>query len=148
MKANMFLALAFPALLLLPAKLHATEYEIVIQRAKTPGEATLTVTRVSQGDRSIVLDKVECFEHKDRKVKANTYKKCSKTEMKKAKRDAVWIQGAKGSQGKEDIFIHVGTGVKDSQGCFILKKEHMEKLLKQIEKRDAKNITVTVKDPE
>jgi hypothetical protein len=122
-----FLLLAFGA-----SRLFA--YEITVTRGKgTEGTITCTDAGVSN---------VKCYWNAEKRIPAGTYTNCSTTIMETKKYKSVFIPDVPGFSG---IFIHQGSGPKDSDGCIVTATGNVQKIYEKIP-RDLKNITVNIID--
>lgn len=115
-------------------------YTITVERGKATGTLTyagsVTVT-------------ARCWWDLMKKIPAATYTGCSATTMSTKKnsrggpREAVYFPEVPGFRG---IFIHMGTSAKWSDGCIVINETDMLKIYNDIDPKNGRNVTVTVKD--
>ncbi len=67
----------------------------------------------------------------------------NKRNSKGAPRESIFIPGVVGYAG---IFIHMGTGPSWSDGCIVVEESNMLKIFRNINPKNAQNVTVSIRD--
>jgi hypothetical protein len=88
-----------------------------------------------------------CWWDPGNRIKADTYRNCSKTVMATRPIDAIYLPDAVSKDsGDNQIFIHRGSSSANSLGCIAVDTANFEALYKHIQPMNGRNITVVVKD--
>ncbi|WP_444930769.1 L,D-transpeptidase family protein [Microbulbifer sp. SSSA002] len=119
-------------------------YKIEVVRELTKGKGVLTY------DYGSVSVSTECWFELADPIPAKTYIGCAATRMATKKnsrgkqREAIYIPD--GQTKRRGIFIHMGSSPAWSDGCIVIEEEEVIKIWNSIQPKEARNVTVVVKD--